>query len=148
MSDHCGECFPVAPELARLAENAQAGRREPFVGTGDPDTVLACAHGEWRLGDVTAEPKPSCQAVTKAGDPCKGTPGEDGLCAAHKPKGDADAGGPAGADPAQEEGGSGEGEEAEAQDDGSEAPGAEEAGGEAPGPQVGEGGAPAEGSQP
>ena len=78
-------CFPDAAELARLAENAQAGRREAFVGTGDPDTILACEHGEQRLGDVI---KPACTELTKAGEPCKGTPGPDGLCAAHKPKGD------------------------------------------------------------
>jgi hypothetical protein len=41
-------------------------------------------------GGVPDEPAPrACQAVTKAGDPCKGTPGDDGFCAAHKPKGDA-----------------------------------------------------------
>lgn len=45
-------CFPAPAELARLAENAAAGRAEAFVGTGDPDTMLACPHGEWRLGDV------------------------------------------------------------------------------------------------
>ena len=28
--------------------------------------------------------------LTKAGEPCKGTPGPDGLCAAHKPRGDGD----------------------------------------------------------
>lgn len=48
----CGDCLPPAAELARLAENAAAGRREPFVGTGAPGTVLACVHGAWRLGDV------------------------------------------------------------------------------------------------
>lgn len=87
MSDVCTEHFPEPSELARLAENAQANRREPFVGTGDPDTVLQCAHGEWRLGDVTAPAPDGCTELTKAGEPCKGTPGPDGLCAAHKPKG-------------------------------------------------------------
>ena len=52
MSELCAECLPAPAEVARLAENAQAGRAEAFVGTGDPETVLACAHGEWRLGDV------------------------------------------------------------------------------------------------
>jgi hypothetical protein len=79
------DCFPEPAELARLQENAQAGRREAFVGTGDPDTVLACVHGEQRLGDAVATPARSCTETTKAGEPCKGTPGDDGLCAAHKP---------------------------------------------------------------
>ena len=92
MSDHCLECFPESAELARLAENAQAGRSEAFVGRGDPDTVLACAHGSWRLGDAIAEQPRACQATTAAGEPCKGRPGDDGFCAAHKPKEDADAG--------------------------------------------------------
>ena len=48
----CPACFPAPGEVARLAENAQAGRAEAFVGTGHPETVLACAHGSWRLGDV------------------------------------------------------------------------------------------------
>jgi hypothetical protein len=26
----------------------------------------------------------ACTELTKAGEPCKGTPGDDGLCAAHK----------------------------------------------------------------
>ena len=52
MTDLCPECLPAPAEVARLTENAQAGRVEAFVGSGDPETVLACAHGEWRLGDV------------------------------------------------------------------------------------------------
>lgn len=88
MSDLCALDFPAADELARLAENAQTGRREPFVGSGDPDTVLACVHGSWRLGDVLEPAPKACGGTTKAGDPCKGTPGPDGLCAAHKPKDD------------------------------------------------------------
>lgn len=93
MSD-CG-CFPEPAELARLAENAQAGRLEAFVGTGDPDTVLSCVHGSWRLGDVIIPAARACSETTKAGEPCKGTPGDDGLCAAHKAKGD-DSAGPVG----------------------------------------------------
>lgn len=88
MSDLCELDFPEAAELARLQENAQAGRSEAFVGTGDPDTPLSCAHGQWRLGDVTAPPAAACTETTRAGEPCKGTPGPDGLCAAHKPRGD------------------------------------------------------------
>ncbi len=105
MSDLC-DCFPAPAELARLQDCAQAGRAEAFVGTGHPDTVLQCAHGEWRLGDVTAPPARACTEVTKAGEPCKGTPGDDGLCAAHKARGEADAGAVAAAvdpDPQAEE---------------------------------------------
>lgn len=95
MSADLDECFPAAAEVARLAENAQAGRREAFVGTGDPDTVLACPHAEVRLGDVldqvaaeqAAADAPTCTATTAKGDPCKGRPGDDGLCAAHKDQG-------------------------------------------------------------
>jgi len=96
VSEACDECFPESAELARLAENAQAGRTEAFVGSGDPDTVLHCPHGEWRLGDAIAPPPRVCAETTRAGEPCKGTPGDDGLCAAHKPKdGDGDAPPPA-----------------------------------------------------
>lgn len=64
MSDLCPECLPAPAEVARLTENAQAGRAEAFVGTGDPETVLACAHGEWRLGDVLD----AAEAEAAAGD--------------------------------------------------------------------------------
>lgn len=53
------------------------------------------------------EPEPrTCTELTKAGQPCKGTPGDDGLCAAHKAKGGDDAAGDlqapvVGADPPQ-----------------------------------------------
>ena len=77
-------CFPPAAELARIAENAQVGRREAFVGTGDPDTILACVHGSYRLGDVLDAAQRGCSGTTKAGEPCQGRGGEDGLCAAHK----------------------------------------------------------------
>lgn len=40
---------------------------------------------------VHSQPEPlavpearACTETTKAGEPCKGTPGDDGLCAAHK----------------------------------------------------------------
>lgn len=125
----CG-CFPEAAELARLAENAQAGRAEAFVGTGDPDTVLHCPHGGRRLGDAMAPPPRVCSETTKAGDPCKGTPGEDGLCAAHKPKGD-DGAGPADAD--QAGGQVGQGEEAQGQEEEGGHAGGAEAQGEGPG---------------
>jgi hypothetical protein len=78
----CG-CFPGAAGLAAFAARARSGEpRVPFAGDGSPDTVIGCEHGSWRLGDVTA---PACTELTKAGEPCKGTPGPDGLCAAHKP---------------------------------------------------------------
>ena len=86
VSDLC-TCFPPPAELARLAENAQAGRSAAFVGTGDPDTVLACQHGSWRLGDVLADAESAaraCTGTTKDGAACKGRAGEDGRCAAHK----------------------------------------------------------------
>ena len=86
VSDLCG-CFPPPAELARLAENARAGRKEAFVGTGDPGTVLACGHGSWPLGDVLAASARACTGTTKDGAPCKGRAGEDGRCAAHKEDG-------------------------------------------------------------
>ena len=60
----CAVCFPAPAEMARLAENAQAGRREAFVGTGDAETVLACAHGGWRLGGILD----AAEAGAAAGD--------------------------------------------------------------------------------
>ena len=105
MSDTCTLCFPEAAELARLAENAQAGRAEAFVGAGDPDTVLSCVHGSWRLGDAMVPAPRTCGGTTKAGEPCQGRPGEDGFCAAHKPKEDGSdpAAPPVDADPPAEE---------------------------------------------
>lgn len=86
VSDLC-ECLPPPEELARLAENAQAGRWEAFVGTGDPDTYVACPHGSWRLGDVLpaegAGPN-GCTGTKADGSECAGRAGEDGRCAAHK----------------------------------------------------------------
>ena len=88
MNDFCAECFPAPDVIAALAANAQATRAVlPHVGDGSPDTVLACAHGSWRLGDVTNPAPAACSETTKAGEPCKGTPGPDGLCAAHKTAG-------------------------------------------------------------
>lgn len=88
--DLCGTCFPAPEEIARLAENAQAGRSEAFVGTGHPETVLACAHGEWQLGELLSPRaeggSPACTELTAAGEPCKGRAGPDGRCAAHKEK--------------------------------------------------------------
>ena len=88
MSDLCA-CFPPPAELARLAENAQAGRSAAFVGTGSPDTVLACPDGSWRLGDVLAGLEGNagpggCTKPKADGSACSGRAGEDGRCAAHK----------------------------------------------------------------
>ncbi len=92
-------CFPEASEISRLAEIAATGRAAAFVGAGHPDTVLACPHGAWRLGDVldalAADEEAGaagedtaaagvCSGTTKAGEPCQGRPGIDGRCAAHK----------------------------------------------------------------
>lgn len=80
----CG-CFPGAGELAVLADAARRGHRHiPFVGDGSLDTELGCEHGTVRLGDVLDAAARACSATTKAGEPCKGTAGADGLCAAHK----------------------------------------------------------------
>jgi len=91
VSDLCF-CFPPPAELARLAENARAGRKEAFVGTGSPDTVLACGHGSWPLGDVLAGLEGGagpggCTKPKADGSPCQGRAGEDGRCAAHKEDG-------------------------------------------------------------
>jgi hypothetical protein len=96
VSELCLEHLPPPAELARLTENVQAGRREAFVGTGNPDTVLACADGEWRLGDVLdgleaaqAAAAAVCGAETKAGTPCQRAPvpGED-HCSKHQDNGE------------------------------------------------------------
>jgi hypothetical protein len=117
-------CFPAPAEIGRLAEIAATGRQAPFVGTGHPDTMLACPHGQVRLGDVLAalaagegegeeeagaeDPAAGvCTGTTKAGDPCQGRAGADGRCAAHK-----EANGEAGTDQAQEASGGEEGGEA------------------------------------
>jgi hypothetical protein len=85
----CTEHFPEPAEIARLAENAQAGRYEAFVGTGDPGTVLSCEHGQWPLAVVVASVSDesataACTETTAAGEPCKNAPGEDGLCGIHR----------------------------------------------------------------
>lgn len=46
-------CFPTDEDLAAYAERALTGERAvPYVGDGSADTVISCAHGTWRLGDV------------------------------------------------------------------------------------------------
>lgn len=40
---------------------------------------------------IAPHPEPeerACTELTKAGEPCKGRPGDDGLCAAHKDAGE------------------------------------------------------------
>jgi hypothetical protein len=44
-------------------------------------------------GPVVEVPPAACTELTAAGEPCKGRPGADGLCAAHKRKGEDDAAG-------------------------------------------------------
>jgi hypothetical protein len=108
-------CFPAPAEIGRLAEIAATGRQAPFVGTGHPDTMLACEHGQVRLGDVLdalaageAEAEVTgCTGTTKAGEPCQGRAGADGRCAAHK-----EANGEAGTDQAPQAQGGEEGGEA------------------------------------
>ena len=99
MSDLCQIDLPGPGELARLAENAQAGRREAFVGTGHPDTMLACPHGTWRLGDILGayeadqdDDEPAvCAGVKRDGKPCskQAKPGSR-FCAAHQDQGAAE----------------------------------------------------------
>jgi hypothetical protein len=82
--DQC-VCWPEPERLGEFLKRARAGEHGvPVVGDGSPDTQIGCAHGRWRLGDLIGDVKPTCTEATKAGDPCKGTPGPDGLCAAHK----------------------------------------------------------------
>ncbi len=72
MSDLCG-CFPAVdgPDgLSVLAARAREGERAvPYVGDGSADTVISCAHGSWRLGDVLNPPKicadPACEETAE-----------------------------------------------------------------------------------
>lgn len=54
-------------------------------------------------GGIPDEPVRACTETTRAGRPCQGTAGSDGLCAAHKPKG-GDGGATVDADQAQGDG--------------------------------------------
>ena len=86
-------------------------------GAAAPAGVIAPGHISVPEPPPAPEPR-VCTATTKAGNPCQGTPGDDGLCAAHKPKGDADEG-TGDADQAQGQGVSGEGgEEPQGKEDG------------------------------
>ena len=52
-------------------------------GAAAPAGVIAPGHDS--RPEQPAQPETrACTATTKAGEPCKGTPGDDGLCAAHK----------------------------------------------------------------
>jgi uncharacterized protein DUF5763 len=55
--------------------------RGAAVAPGAPFPGAAAPHPAAETGP---EPERTCTATTKAGEPCKGRPGDDGLCAAHK----------------------------------------------------------------
>jgi hypothetical protein len=59
--------------FAVIVRGAAMAPGAPFPGAAAPHP----AAGE-------PEPERSCIKLTKAGEPCKGRPGDDGLCAAHK----------------------------------------------------------------
>ncbi len=61
-------------------------------GAAAPAGVIAPGVHSAPLDAPVPEQPRACTELTKAGNPCQGTPGDDGLCAAHKPKGEADAG--------------------------------------------------------
>lgn len=85
-------CWPDPELLGSFVRRARDGEHGvPVVGDGSADTMIGCAHGTWRLGDLPGDVKPACTEETKAGEPCKGTPGPDGLCAAHKKAADSEA---------------------------------------------------------
>jgi hypothetical protein len=52
-------------------------------GAAAPAGVIAPGHDSRPEPPATAGPR-ACTELTKAREPCKGTPGDDGLCAAHK----------------------------------------------------------------
>jgi hypothetical protein len=57
------------------------------VAPGTPHPGAVVPHPD-AVPDATPQEGRACTELTKAGEPCKGTPGDDGLCAAHKPKED------------------------------------------------------------
>lgn len=64
-------------------------------GQAAPNGLVAqevhSAPGDTPPPEFTPDEPRTCQATTKGGDPCNGRPGDDGFCAAHKPKeGDGD----------------------------------------------------------
>lgn len=89
-------------------------------GQAAPAGVIAPGHISEPEPPAQPEPR-KCTELTKAGNPCQGTPGDDGLCAAHKPKGD-DGEGTGSADEAQGQGGGEEsGKDPQGQEDRQEA---------------------------
>lgn len=52
-------------------------------GQSAPAGVIGPGHVSLPEPPADAAPR-ACTELTKAGQPCKGTPGDDGLCAAHK----------------------------------------------------------------
>ncbi len=83
MSDLCEGCFPPIEDIATLAGHARSGEtRVGVVGDGSPETVIGCGHGSWKLGDLL--PTEGCIKPKADGSPCKGRPGDDGLCGSHK----------------------------------------------------------------
>lgn len=54
--------------------------RGAAIAPGLPEPGAVAPHPD---AETTPEP-PKCRETTKAGEPCKGRPGDDGLCAAHK----------------------------------------------------------------
>ena len=62
-------CLPPPDELTRLAAKARTGPVQPFVGAGHPDTLLACVHGTWRLGDQIVPLSRACMQF--AHDACR-----------------------------------------------------------------------------
>lgn len=74
--------------------SATFAQQQPDKGHDDLLDLVQELQAKVRALEGAAEPDSgtrTCTATTRSGDPCKGTPGEDGLCAAHKAKGDGDA---------------------------------------------------------
>lgn len=69
---------PDPADVFRTAEDAEDAA-EAGAAMGEPGNSIP-------LEELDAAER-SCSETTKAGTPCKGRPGDDGLCAAHKTKG-------------------------------------------------------------
>ena len=89
------DCGPHEARLAAAAANegqlaaafreiAAAFGAQPQGSTELLELVAELSAKVKALEAAQASPAPACSETTKAGEPCKGTPGEDGLCAAHK----------------------------------------------------------------
>ena len=99
--DHCldqsceCDCGPHEARLAAAAANEgqlATALREISASIGAPRELLELvASLQAKVTALEAAQAPAadakaCQAVTGTGEPCKGRPGDDGFCAAHKPK--------------------------------------------------------------